>query len=115
MELHQYRRIFRDIVRGFSSVSLPKSNFYIKHLSALDQVDIDDVQERYSTIAKERGIPSEAEIIQRLIESGEWDESRFKKIDSLEDKMINLLNSEKSRGLKTGFDFFDKPKSFYFF
>jgi len=104
VELPQYRRIFRDIVRGFSSVNVYNSNFYIKHLSALDQVDIDDVQERYSAIAKERGIPSEAEIIQRLTESGEWDESKFKKINSLEVFIASAQKSKSQLVLKSAID-----------
>ena len=42
----QYRKIFRDIVRGRTDVFVD-NKYYIKHLSSLDQVDIDDIRKEY--------------------------------------------------------------------
>jgi len=77
-----YRKIFRDIVNGYSEASIDNHTFYIKHLSAIDQVDIDDVRDSYYKQAIDRGIPSEASVLEDLNRDGIWtdkDEANIKR------------------------------------
>ena len=52
-----YRRVFRDIVEGRTDVQVGENLYYIKHLSALDQVEIDNIKSKYFEEAVKRGIP----------------------------------------------------------
>ena len=47
MEGSSYRRIFRDIVRGYSSTTYFDKTVYIKHLSPHDQVELEEIEEKY--------------------------------------------------------------------
>ena len=62
----QYRRIFRDIVRGFSDCKVLGKKLYLKHLSSQDQVDLDDVYQEHLEHALSRGIESKAETLKNL-------------------------------------------------
>ena len=66
MDLAGYRRVFRDIVEGRTDVLINDDKYYIKHLSALDQVDIDDVKDQYYQNALKRGIPKKQEVLDKL-------------------------------------------------
>ena len=81
-DLSAYRRIFRDIVKGWSAATINGVEYYIKHLSAIDQVDIDDIKDRYLKQAIQRGIPRKQEIVDALKKDGTWtdeDEAEIKR------------------------------------
>ena len=59
MDLTEYRKIFKEIVEGCTKAKIDETTYYIKHLSALDQVDIDEVKEEYYQEAVSRGIPTQ--------------------------------------------------------
>ena len=67
-----FRKIFRDISRGFSKEKLNNEIIYIKHLSQDDQVELDDIEDEYLKAAKKRGLPSEQEMLDLLKEQGVW-------------------------------------------
>lgn len=82
MENTEYRKIFRDVILGFSEVTINDLTYYIKHLSAIDQVDIDEIRNRYHKKAIERGIPPQSEILEQLDRDGDWtkeDEEKIKR------------------------------------
>ena len=56
MEGSSYRRIFRDVVRGYSSTVFLDKAVYIKHLSPHDQVELEEIEEKYFNIPGERKI-----------------------------------------------------------
>jgi hypothetical protein len=79
-----YRKIFRDVVKGRSDVFIDDHKYYIKHLSALDQVDIDDIKDLYLKTAIDRGIPTKESVLSTLEKDGIWtdkDESEIKRLD----------------------------------
>jgi len=82
----EYRRIFRDVVRGRTDVVVQNVKYYIKHLSSLDQVDIDDIRNQYYEEAISRGVPSREERIKDLEEQSIWT-----KKDELEISRQNLF------------------------
>ncbi len=75
MDATSYRKIFRDIVTGRSEVKIDGTTFYVKHLSSLDQVDIDDIRLEYVEKAKQRGIPLKEDLLSILREDGVWSDS----------------------------------------
>ena len=68
------KRILRDVVRGHSLASYKEKRIYVKHLGIIDQVDIDDYRDEHYAKAEKRGIHTEKEVLEFLIESGEWSE-----------------------------------------
>jgi hypothetical protein len=72
VDLAGYRKVFRDIVEGRTNILIDDDKYYIKHLSALDQVDIDDVKDSYYNAALQRGIPKKEEVLHKLKEEGDW-------------------------------------------
>lgn len=103
-DLAVYRKIFRDIVQGFSQVSIKDKTYYIKHLSSLDQVFIDETQERYLNEAIKRGIPSREEVLKDLLESGQWTEAEEKEISRLNLFIEQLQKSKTQLVLKSEID-----------
>ena len=61
------RRVFRDIVEGRTDVQVGENLYYIKHLSALDQVEIDNIKSKYFEEAVKRGIPKKEENLKDII------------------------------------------------
>lgn len=104
MDLPQYRKIFKDIVNGYSAVTVNSKKYYIKHLSALDQVDIDEIHQHYKDLAKSRGIPSEKDILDELISNGVWDENKDKELDRLNLFISNAQKSKTQLVLKSAID-----------
>lgn len=66
------RYVFRDIVRGFSQGKWGESVAYIKHLSALDQVELEEIDTSYFEQAKNKGVPTRKEALDRLKEEELW-------------------------------------------
>ena len=103
-----YRRIFCDIVRGYSKTSFGKKDVFIKHLTTHDQVDLEDIEEDYFNKARARGVPTEKESIDLLIKDGNWSED-----DDLEIERNKLYIEQLSQGkqqlmLKSQIDAQDK-------
>ena len=72
MESTKRRRIFRDVVRGYSSALFNDDIVYIKHLTPHDQVELEEIEERYHNDALRRGVPTEADMLNFLKEEGQW-------------------------------------------
>jgi len=66
------RYIFRDIVQGFSQGIWKGEVVYIKHLSALDQVDLEEIDQSYFERAQKKGLPTREEALGRLKEEELW-------------------------------------------
>lgn len=52
------RRAFADICRGYSTLSYQGNSLYIKHLSHIDQVDLDEYTARAKEEGKKKGLSS---------------------------------------------------------
>ena len=84
METTEYRKIFRDIIRGYSETYVRDKKYYIKHLTSIDQVAIDEIRSSYYEKAIDRGIPPMSEILEDLNKDGIWtkkDESEIKRLE----------------------------------
>ena len=96
-----YRYLFRDIVCGYSRVDFEGKEVFIKHLSALDQVDLEVLDEKFFEKAKKRGLPTRDEVLARLKEEGLWGDSEEGELQTHKDYMKGLETSRKSLYLKT--------------
>ena len=96
-----FRYLFKDIVYGFSEVELEGRTFYIKHLSSLDQVDLEELEESFFKDAQRRGLPTEEETLQRLRDEEMWTTADDAEIAKQEAYLKNLENTQKELYLKT--------------
>lgn len=96
METVKRRKIFRDVVRGYSSTILEEDFVYVKHLTPHDQVELEEIEERYFNIALRKGVPTEEEMLLFLKEEEQWSEDDDKFI---EDKkyFLDTLKTAKSK------------------
>ena len=96
-----FRFLFKDIVEGLSEVKIDDQILFIKHLSALDQTNLEQLEEEFFKSASERGLPSEKEILARLEEEGLWGKEDESKISQQSEYIKSLLNTRKQLYLKS--------------
>jgi len=96
-----HRYLFKDIVCGFSEVEIEGSLFFIKHLSALDQVELEVLEEKFYDAAKEKGLPTEEESMKRLQEEEMWLPEDETKITEQKRYIESLRNTKKQLYLKS--------------
>ena len=100
MENSSHRRIFRDVVRGYSSASLNERLIYIKHLTPHDQVELEEIQEKYHNIALRKGVPTEADMLEYLKEEDQWTEKDEKILEEKEMFVESLMTARNKMVLK---------------
>lgn len=94
METVKRRKIFRDVVRGFSTTTLEEDFVYIKHLTPHDQVELEEIEEKYFNIALRKGVPTEEDMLAYLKDEGQWTDKDEKFI---QDKGLFLENLRKAK------------------
>lgn len=99
-----FRKIFRDIVRGYSQDKFEGNNVYIKHINSHDQVDLEDIHDEYLKDAKSRGVPTEKENLTLLIDNGDWTEEDEFFINEKKKYLDSLISNKKNIGLKSQID-----------
>jgi len=90
------RKTFSDIARGFSFGILENTDAYIKHLSNIDQIVLDEKRKELLKKNSNIGLPSEKEVLIRLNEEGSWTEKDENSIKELKNKIDNLLDTRKN-------------------
>ena len=104
MELSHYRKVFKEIVQGCTKAEIDTETYYIKHLSALDQVDIDEVKQEYYDQAISRGIPTEEEALSSLMKEGQWTKKDESQIKQLHNFIEQLQKNKTALVLKSDID-----------
>jgi hypothetical protein len=66
------RKVFRDIVRGYTVTPINDKNFFVIHLTTHDQVDLEDIEDAFHKKAKKRGVPTERDALDSLIKDEIW-------------------------------------------
>jgi len=96
VEAVKRRKIFRDVVRGYSSAIIEEDFVYIKHLTPHDQVELEEIEEKYYQSALRRGVPTEEDMLLFLEQEGQWTKKDEKII---EDKtlFIESLKTAKNK------------------
>lgn len=99
------RIAFRDIARGFSESRAFSFPVYIKHLSAIDIIDSENLHAIYLKEAADDGMPRTKEVELRLFQEGQWKRSdedtiaaKISEIELLKKSIKTLFKpSEKDR------------------
>ena len=100
----KYRKIFRDIVQGYSLLKADDRTFFVKHLTVHDQVDLDDIYAGYYESAKKRGLPTEKEASAFILEEGLWSQKNENTLSQHRLYIENLITTKKSLVLKSQLD-----------
>lgn len=104
METVKRRKIFRDVVRGFSTTTLEEDFVYIKHLTPHDQVELEEIEEKYFNIALRKGVPTEEDMLTYLKDEGQWTDKDEKFIKDKELFLENLRKAKTKLVLKREID-----------
>lgn len=98
------RKLFRDITRGYSQYKYEGRDVYIKHLTTHDQVELEEVYDRYLEEAKARNIPTEESNLDLLIAEGDWTDEDEEYIHEKKKYLNSLISNKKHIGLKSQID-----------
>jgi len=104
VETVKRRKIFRDVVRGFSTTTLEEDFVYIKHLTPHDQVELEEIEEKYFNIALRKGVPTEEDMLAYLKDEGQWTDKDEKFIQDKELFLENLRKAKTKLVLKREID-----------
>lgn len=92
----RYKNLYRDIIFGYSEERF-KSNttkVYIKHLNDLETGQSERKYQDFLFLGRERGLKTEEETIEFLIEERIWSKEKEDKISSLESKLSTLRSTK---------------------
>ena len=103
-----YRYLFRDVVLGFCEIDLEGKTLFIKHLSTLDQVDLEVLEGKFFTKAKNRGLPTEQEALDRLEEEEMWAKGDEAEIERQKQYLKGVEDTRKQLYLKTELEINEK-------
>jgi hypothetical protein len=103
-----YRKILKEIVQGFSPYFLGEKKHYIKHQSTSDIVDFDDIYQVHYDKARNKGLPTEAEIFEDLEKDGMWSKEDDAEITQQEFYVESLNKNKKNIYLKSAIDQMNK-------
>ena len=104
MEAVKRRKIFRDVVRGYSTSLIDEEFVYIKHLTPHDQVELEEIEQKYYKIAEKRGVPTEKDMIDWLKKEGEWSDDEDAEITRKELFVENLKTARNKMVLKSAIE-----------
>jgi len=99
-----YRKLFRDIVQGYSEAQLGEDSVYIKHFSTHDQVSYNDTYDKYFEIAQARELPTEREILEFQKKEGFWTDEDDDFIERQEMYISAMRANKKALILKSAID-----------
>ena len=99
-----YRKSFRDIVRGYSSVEYLESLVFVKHLTPHDQVELEDINELHFKHAQSRGLPTEEETLSLLYSDKTWTQEDDKIIEKSKNYIQSMQDSKRKLVIKSAQD-----------
>jgi hypothetical protein len=90
--------LYFKIIEGFSPAFVKEEQVWIKHFSLEDQSKIDKFYDSIYKDAREKGLPREKDLIEKLIEDGFWSEEEQKEITQIQ-KVIDGLRLSLSKAV----------------
>ena len=69
-----------------------------------DQVELEEVEQKYFKIAEKRGVPTEKDMMDFLIQEGEWSDSKDKEIEKKKMFLESLKTARNKMVLKSAID-----------
>ena len=89
-EIEEAQRVYKDILNGYSVITFGQKPIYVKHLADIDHGWIQDYRSQIYGEAKDKGVLSEEEKVDTLIQQEIWSQSNEDKIKELTEELDNL-------------------------
>ncbi len=89
------KKIYTEIIRGYSILPWNNSFVYIKHINHFDVFDTDEFYEKKYNYAQSKGLVTEKERLADLKEMGKWGADEETKLKDLESYLDGLVKSRK--------------------
>jgi hypothetical protein len=96
------RKLYKDIINGYTYV--PYHKIYIKHFKEIDIGEINESKQKIIEDSKTKGLLSEKEKIDILIESDHWSQEKESEIQILEEQISNHRQAKTKLFLKAQLD-----------
>ena len=88
------KKIFSEILFGYSSCKYKDRKFKIKHLTPKEDMELDFYYQRVENEAEKKGYPTEEEKIKELISSGIWSEEKDLEIKRNEEHLKGIIKTK---------------------
>ena len=90
-----YKKLYSEILLGYSSVVLKDRAFYLKHIDSLDSLDQSRAYAINFEYAKAKGLEQEEEKLDFIIANDIWEKEKENEIASLKDQLERLQATQK--------------------
>jgi hypothetical protein len=107
-KFYEDQRCLFDVIKGVSECSHSSlidgdtsPSFFVKHPTMVDTGEVAVKQKEYEGVARQRGLKSEKELVQILIDTNNWGEESEKKYKNLNIQVRNLESTKSQIFLKS--------------
>ncbi len=107
-DTRKYRKLYRDVLRGYSEFNYRDDVIYIKHFAESELGDIEAYDEQLYEKAKAEGVLTEKEKIDLLVRDGLWSQEKEDFIASKKEEILNLRQTVKKLLIKRQIEFQSK-------
>ena len=104
METANYRKLFNEIVNGYSPCSIDDKEVYIKHQSVADLVGYESTYDFHLNRAQKKGLPTKEEIFENLNKEGVWTKSDESELENQKFYVESLIKNKKNVFLKSALE-----------
>ena len=95
-----YKKLYSEILLGYSSIVLKDRVFYLKHIDSLDSLEQSKSYEINFQYAKTRGLEQEKDKLEFVIKNDIWSQEKENEITSLKDELERLQTTQKKLFVK---------------
>lgn len=95
-----YKKLYSEILLGYSSIVLKDRVFYLKHIDSLDSLEQSKSYEINFQYAKTRGLEQEKDKLEFVIKNDIWSQEKENEIASLKDRLERLEATQKKLFVK---------------
>ena len=107
-EIHFIRKIYRDVLNGYSLFNFKNKNIYFKHLRELDFGKCNEIYVENFRKAKAQGLLTIEDKLKILISNGDWSNEKNENILSLTRELDNLTQTRSKLIIRSQIEEFDK-------
>jgi len=77
-------QVLLEISRGYSAFTVNNKNYYFKHFSIEEMLELEEFEQNQMIVAKKSGLKTRTELVKDAMKYGAWTQSEEDKITSLE-------------------------------
>lgn len=107
-EIQLTRKLYRDILNGYSCFNFKNKKIYFKHLKEIDLGKCNEIYLEHFKKAKEQGLLETKDKLKILEENGDWSKEKDTKINLLVEEIDNLSQTKNKLIIKSQIEEFNK-------